>query len=106
MGGSTNAAACRASKPSVSTKEEFGFMGESSMSQDDVVVYMKKPISPELELAVLHFWAAALQMERNFTQQEIAAIPELARVIEMAQALPSAIGWDDVLSKYTLEAVS
>ncbi len=76
------------------------------MSQDDFDVFMKKSISPELELAVLHFWAAARQMERNFSQQEIAAIPELSRVIEMAQALPSAIGWDDVLSRYTLEAVS
>ena len=76
------------------------------MSQDDFDVFMKKPISPELELAVLHFWAAALQMERNFSRQEIAAIPELSRVIQMAQALPSAIGWDNVLSRYTLEAVS
>lgn len=75
------------------------------MAQDEFDVYMKKPVSPELELAVLHFWAAALQMERSFSRQEIAAIPELSRVIKMAQALPSAIGWDDVLSKYSLEAV-
>lgn len=65
--------------------------------------YEERPVSPEMELAVLHLWAAALQMERSFGRQEIAAIPQLLRLIEVAHALPSAIGWDDVLSHYVLE---
>lgn len=55
-------------------------------------------ITPTLELAVLGLWAAAMDVERRFSRQEIEALPELSRAIAAANLLPAAIGWDDVLS--------
>lgn len=69
--------------------EEFNFLDQ-------------KPVSPELQLAVLRLWAAALQMEQSFSRQEIEAVPGLFQAIQVVHSLPSAIGWDDVLSGYLL----
>ena len=60
-------------------------------------------ISPALELAILRLWAAAMHMERSFSNQEIEALPELSRAIASAHLLPAAIGWDDVLPEKFIE---
>ena len=73
------------------------------MAREEFDPFDNEPISTELELAVLRFWAAAMQMERSFSRQEIEAIPGLSLAIEAAQSLPAAIGWDDVVSDYALE---
>ena len=61
-------------------------------------------ISPALELAILRLWAAAMHMERSFSNQEIEALPELSRAIAAAHQLPAAIGWDDVLSEQLIDS--
>ncbi|MFN7595079.1 MAG: hypothetical protein ACK5PU_05685 [bacterium] len=61
-------------------------------------------ISPALELAILRLWAAAMHMERSFSNQEIEALPELSRAIAAAHLLPAAIGWDDVLSEQLIDS--
>jgi hypothetical protein len=63
-----------------------------------------KLITPTLELAVLGLWAAAMDVERRFSRQEIEALPELSRAIAAANLLPAAIGWDDVLSDHVTKA--
>ena len=63
----------------------------------------EKRLSPEFELAIMHFWAAATQMERNFSRKEIEAVPALMRAIRAAQQLPGAIGWHDVNPQQTAE---
>jgi hypothetical protein len=63
-----------------------------------------KLITPTLELAVLGLWAAAMDVERRFSRQEIEALPELSRAIAAANLLPTAIGWDDVLSDQVTKA--
>ena len=63
-----------------------------------------KLITPTLELAVLGLWAAAMDVERRFSRQEIEAWPELSRAIAAANLLPAAIGWDDVLSDQVTKA--
>lgn len=74
------------------------------MAQEDFNPHDRRPISPALELAILNLWARAMEVERSFSRQDIEAIPELSRAIEAAKALPAAIGWDNVLSAYVLEA--
>jgi hypothetical protein len=61
-------------------------------------------ISPALELAVLSLWAAAIQMEKNFSRQEIEAVPGLTRAIENLRLLPASIGWEKELTKYSTVA--
>lgn len=61
-------------------------------------------ISPALELAILRLWAAAMHMERSFSNQEIEALPELSRAIAAAHLLPAVIGWDDVLSEQLIDS--
>ena len=68
------------------------------MPRDGEEILGEKIVTPELELAVLRLWAAAMHMERSFSRQEIEAIPALSRTIPEAQLLPAAIGWDDVLA--------
>jgi hypothetical protein len=68
------------------------------MPRDGEDILGDKLVTPELELAVLRLWAAAMHMERSFSRQEIEAIPALSRTIAEAQLLPAAIGWDDVLA--------
>ena len=68
------------------------------MPRDGEEILGEKIVTPELELAVLRLWAAAMHMERSFSRQEIEAIPALSRTISEAQLLPAAIGWDDVLA--------
>ncbi|MFO0466538.1 MAG: hypothetical protein ACK5ZB_04510 [bacterium] len=68
------------------------------MPRDGDEILGEKIVTPELELAVLRLWAAAMHMERSFSRQEIEAIPALSRTIAEAQLLPAAIGWDDVLA--------
>lgn len=68
------------------------------MPRDGENTISENIITPELELAVLRLWAAAMHMERSFSRQEIEAIPALSRTIAEAQLLPAAIGWDDVLA--------
>jgi hypothetical protein len=68
------------------------------MPRDGEEILGEKIVTPELELAVLRLWAAAMHMERSFSRQEIEAIPALSRTIAEAQLLPAAIGWDDVLA--------
>ena len=68
------------------------------MPRDGEDILGDKLVTPELELAVLRLWAAAMHMERSFSRQEIEAIPALSRTISEAQLLPAAIGWDDVLA--------
>jgi hypothetical protein len=63
---------------------------------DDIVG--EKLITPTLELAVLGLWAAAIHLERSFSRREIEALPELSRAIAAAHQLPTAVGWDDVIS--------
>ena len=63
-----------------------------------------KLMPPTLELAVLGLWAAAMDVERRFSRQEIEALPELSRAIAAANLLPAAIGWDDVLSDQVTKA--
>jgi hypothetical protein len=63
----------------------------------------KEPVSPQLELAILHLWAAAMQIEQGFSRQEVESIRALSRAIDAIHSLPSAIGWDDVLPNYVLE---
>lgn len=60
-------------------------------------------VPPMLQLAVLNLWAAAMQVERNFSRREIEALPELSRTIQAAHLLPAAIGWDDVLTEQMTE---
>jgi hypothetical protein len=64
----------------------------------------KTPLTPEFELAIMHFWAAATELERQFSRQEIEAIPALSRVIHAAHKLPAAIGWHDVRPQPLTEA--
>ena len=68
------------------------------MPRDGDDLLGNKLITPTLELAVLGLWAAAMDVERRFSRQEIEALPELSRAIAAAKLLPAAIGWDDVLS--------
>ena len=68
------------------------------MPRDGEDILGENLITPELELAILRLWAAAMHMERSFSRQEIEAIPALSRTIAEAQLLPAAIGWDDVLA--------
>lgn len=68
------------------------------MPRDGEDILGEKLVTPELELAILRLWAAAMHMERSFSRQEIEAIPALSRTISEAQLLPAAIGWDDVLA--------
>ncbi|MFM7420746.1 MAG: hypothetical protein ACKO54_13790 [Alphaproteobacteria bacterium] len=68
------------------------------MPRDGEDILDEKLVTPELELAILRLWAAAMHMERSFSRQEIEAIPALSRTIAEAQLLPAAIGWDDVLA--------
>jgi hypothetical protein len=70
------------------------------MPRDGEDILGEKLVTPELELAILRLWAAAMHMERSFSRQEIEAIPALSRTIEEAQLLPAAIGWDDVLPEH------
>jgi len=67
------------------------------MPRDGEDIPGEKLVTPELELAILRLWAAAMHMERSFSRQEIEAIPALSRTIAEAQRLPASIGWDDVL---------
>ncbi len=67
------------------------------MPRDGEDTISEKIITPELELAVLRLWAAAMHMERSFSRQEIEALPELSRAIAAAHLLPGSIGWDDVV---------
>lgn len=68
------------------------------MPRDGEESQSEKFVTPELELAVLRLWAAAMHMERSFSRQEIEAFPELSRAIAAAHLLPGAIGWDDVIA--------
>ncbi|MCA3350317.1 MAG: hypothetical protein INF97_06975 [Roseomonas sp.] len=70
------------------------------MPRDGEDILGEKLVTPELELAILRLWAAAMHMERSFSRQEIEAIPALSRTIAEAQLLPAAIGWDDVLPEH------
>jgi hypothetical protein len=70
------------------------------MPRDGEDILGEKLVTPELELAILRLWAAAMHMERSFSRQEIEAIPALSRTIAEAQSLPAAIGWDDVLPEH------
>jgi len=70
------------------------------MPRDGDDMLDEKLVTPELELAILRLWAAAMHMERSFSRQEIEAIPALSRTIAEAQLLPAAIGWDDVLPEH------
>jgi hypothetical protein len=70
------------------------------MPRDGEDILGDKLVTPELELAILRLWAAAMHMERSFSRQEIEAIPALSRTIAEAQLLPAAIGWDDVLPEH------
>lgn len=70
------------------------------MPRDGQDILDDKLVTPELELAILRLWAAAMHMERSFSRQEIEAIPALSRTIAEAQLLPEAIGWDDVLPEH------
>jgi hypothetical protein len=70
------------------------------MPRDGEDILDDKLVTPELELAILRLWAAAMHMERSFSRQEIEAIPALSRTIAEAQLLPAAIGWDDVLPEH------
>lgn len=70
------------------------------MPRDGEDILGEKLVTPELELAILRLWAAAMHMERSFSRQEIEAIPALSRTIAEAHSLPAAIGWDDVLPEH------
>jgi hypothetical protein len=70
------------------------------MPRDGENILGENLITPELELAILRLWAAAMHMERSFSRQEIEAIPALSRTIAEAQLLPSAIGWDDIIPEH------
>ncbi|MCA3288186.1 MAG: hypothetical protein ING09_16715 [Roseomonas sp.] len=72
------------------------------MPRDGEDILDEKLVTPELELAILRLWAAAMHMERSFSRQEIEAIPALSRTIAEAQLLPAAIGWDDVLPEHVV----
>ena len=72
------------------------------MPRDGEDTLDEKLVTPELELAILRLWAAAMHMERSFSRQEIEAIPALSRTIAEAQLLPAAIGWDDVLPEHAV----
>ena len=74
------------------------------MPRDGDDLLGNKLITPTLELAVLGLWAAAMEVERRFSRQEIEALPELSRAIAAANLLPAAIGWDDVLSDQVTKA--
>lgn len=77
---------------------------EPPMPRDGENTLGEKLVTPELELAVLAFWAAAMDVKRRFSRQEIEALPELSRAIAAAHLLPAAIGWDDVLADQIAQA--
>jgi hypothetical protein len=54
-----------------------------------------RALSVELELAVLRFWAAGVDITQKFGQSEINSVPGLATAIEAVKALPLVIGWGD-----------
>jgi hypothetical protein len=74
------------------------------MPRDGDDILGEKLISPTLELAVLGLWAAAMNLERSFSQREIEALPELSRAIAAAHLLPAAIGWGDVVPEKVAKA--
>jgi len=74
------------------------------MPRDGDDILGEKLISPTLELAVLGLWAAAMNLERSFSQREIEALPELSSAIAAAHLLPAAIGWDDVVPEKVTKA--
>jgi hypothetical protein len=74
------------------------------MPRDGDDVLGDKLITPMLELAVLGLWAAAMDVERRFSRQEIEALPELSRAIAAAHLLPAAIGWGDVVPEPVAKA--
>lgn len=80
-------------------------LGNYPMERDDYDPQGNEGTSPVLQLAILSFWAAVMHIEQNFSRQEIAALPELSRAIQAAHLLPAAIGWDDVLASYMVEAL-
>jgi hypothetical protein len=80
----------------------FYTQGNNAMPRDGEDILDEKLVTPELELAILRLWAAAMHMERSFSRQEIEAIPALSRTIAEAQLLPAAIGWDDVLPEHVV----
>jgi hypothetical protein len=80
----------------------FYTQGNNAMPRDGEDILGEKLVTPELELAILRLWAAAMHMERSFSRQEIEAIPALSRTIAEAQLLPAAIGWDDVLPEHVV----
>jgi hypothetical protein len=51
--------------------------------------------SPDLELAVLRFWAHGLSLSQQFSRAEIASVPGLAEAIDAIRSLPGAIGRDE-----------
>ena len=50
-------------------------------------------ISHDQEIAILRFWAQAMDIARTFRDDEIRSVPGLAAAIEAARPLPDAIGW-------------
>jgi hypothetical protein len=74
------------------------------MPRDGDDIFEQKLISPTLELAILGLWAAAMNLERSFSLQEIEALPELSRAIAAANLLPAAIGWGDVVPEPVMKA--
>ena len=74
------------------------------MPRDGDDILGNKLITPTLELAVLGLWAAAMNLERSFSRQEIEALPELSRAIAAANLLPAAIGWGDVVPEPVMKA--
>ena len=73
------------------------------MPRDGQDILDDKLVTPELELAILRLWAAAMHMERSFSRQEIEALPALSRAVAAAHLLPGAIGWDDVFPEHFIE---
>lgn len=51
--------------------------------------------NPDLQLAILRFWAQAIDITRTFSQAEIKMVPELVAAISAVKLLPAAIGWED-----------
>ena len=74
------------------------------MPRDGDDIFGQKLISPTLELAILGLWAAAMNLERSFSRQEIETLPELSRAIAAANLLPAAIGWGDVVPEPVMKA--
>jgi hypothetical protein len=79
-------------------------MEKAPMPRDGDDILGNKLITPTLELAVLGLWAAAMDVERRFSRQEIEALPELWRAIAAANRLPAAVGWGDVLPDHFTKA--